>query len=235
MHYFKQHLSTNTFPFFIKEAGSFLLSESNYPKENLLNFQVKSWDPKRSFGHIRELENYRKKILSKGGKNYSLKRLNFTKQEAITVFIRKNNILGFCTAWNRESYPPYTARILNRFWFDPKIRRLGTKVVLRLPVFISIEHQCAILRKKDFKWAFISRPYGSNQWCYNAKRILNEQSSVQGWEVSNDLILVCQEPTNSACWQWLIFAKLGNHKDNFDLLNHHLSKGGFIEKFKKKK
>ena len=211
------------------------MSESNHPEENLLNFQIKSWDPKITTGYIKELEQYREVILSKGGKNYSLKRLDFTKQEAITVFIKESSILGFCTAWNRDIYPPQTARILNRFWFDPQIRRTGTKVVLRLPVFISIEHQCLILRKKGFKWVFISRPYEGDQWCYNAKQILNEQSSIQDWEVSNNLILVCKEPSDPDCWQWLIFTKLGNHKSPFDLLQHYLNKGEFIEKFKKKK
>ena len=235
MRYFKQRLSTNPSPFFIKESDSLLLSESNHPEESLLNFQVKSWDPKRSSGHIKELEAYRKNILSSSGKNYSLKRLDFKKQEAITVFVKESSILGFCTSWSREIYPPQTARILNRFWFDPQIRRLGTKVVLRLPIFISIEHQCIILRKKSFKWAFISRPYGSYQWCHNTKQILNEQSSVKGWKVSNDLILICKELNKPDCWQWLVFAKLGDHKDHFGLLKHCLKKGEFIEKFKKAK
>lgn len=235
MNYFRQHLSTINSSFFIKSSGAFLFSESNHPEENLLNFQIKSWDPRIAPGYIEELEQYREAILSKGGKNYSLDRLDFTKQEAITVFIKESSILGFCTAWNREIYPSQTARILNRFWFDPQIRRVGTKVVLRLPVFISIEHQCLILRKKGFKWAFISRPYRSYQWCHNTKQILNEQSSIQDWEVSNNLILVCKEPSNPDCWQWLIFAKLGDHKSPFNLLQHYLNKGEFIEKFKKKK
>ena len=235
MKQFRQHLSEINSSFIIRKTKHFLLSESNHPEENLLNLQVKSWDPQTSSESIAELESYRNKILPKGGNNYSLKRLDFIKQEAVTVFLKENHIVGFCTAWNRENYSPYTARILNRFWFDPKIRRLGTKVVLRLPVFISIEHQCALLKNKGFKWAFISRPYGSEKWCINAKKILNEQSSVKGWETSTDLALVCQETNDPDCWQWLVFAKLGNFNDHFNLLKHCLSKGAFIEKFKKKK
>lgn len=236
MRSFRQHSSTMKCSFSIEKKHSFLLSKSYHPEEKLLNLKIKSWDPKDNPEYVEKLENYRKKILTSEDENYSHKRLDFMKQEAITVFLKKDKILGFCTAWNRETYPSQTARILNRFWFDPCIRRAGTKIVLRFPVFISIEHQCLILKRKGFKWVFISRPYGSHRWCCTTAKILNEQSDTKGWKASNDLVLVCQQPNSPTCWQFLVFTKLGriDNGEGFELLKNCLSKEKFLEKFKKK-
>lgn len=235
MRFFRQHLSTFSCPFTIDNSPPFLVSESSHPEEKLLNFQIVSWDPKKDSGYIKRLENYRKKILLEAGENYFPDRLDFMDQEVITVFLKEGNILGFCTAWRRETYPDQTARILNRFYFDPCVRRTGTKIVLRFPVFISIEHQCLILKNKGLKWVFISRPYGSYRWCHQVEKILNEQSLIKGWKASEDLVLVCHVPNSPKCWQFLVFGKLGEDGGCFELLENRLSREEFIEKFKKKK
>ena len=90
-------------------------------------------------------------------------------------------------------------------------------------------------KKKGLKWVFISRPYGSYRWCHQVERILNEQSFIKGWRASEDLVLVCRVPDSPDCWQFLVFGKLGEDGDRFELLENRLSREEFIEKFKKKK
>ena len=233
---FRQHLSKVPVSYSIDFQDSHLLSEASHPGEKLLTFQIKSFDPKDNLNFVEQLESYRKQITNQPGatiKNYGHDRLNFMEQEVVTVFLKDNEIKGFCTAWHRKDYPSHTVRILNRYWFDYDVRKnYGTKVVLRLPMFLSIEHQCLILKNKGFKWVFISRPYGSEKWCSVASRILNEQSSIRNWRFSNDLVLVCPQPSQSSCWQFIVFSKLCEEDSEFFLLRNRLSTGEFIERFK---
>ena len=235
MELYRQHLSEPSTRYFIKEEDSCLVSFANDPGDNLLNVQVRSWEPEHNFKLIEKLEDYRKKILDVCDENYSFKRLNFMEQEAVTVFLKKDTILGFCTAWHREFYPSQTARILNRFWFDHSLRRALSRTVLRWPILVAIEHQCSILKNKGFQWAFISRPSSSERWIREVKKKLNEQSFIKRWEISDGYVLVCPENNDPSCWQEVVFGKLNGHNSDFTLLKNKLSKGAFIEKFKKKK
>lgn len=223
----------------IQEFNSqgYLLSEIQNQKEKLLcNIQIKSFQPKDQPDLVEKLKNYQK--TNYGGLNYTIKRLNFDQQEVITVFLKKGKLKGFCTAWNRKSYPSHSVRILNRFWLDHSIRRKGGTVELLKPhAFLSVEHQCFILKSKGFEWVFISRPFGYEKWCRTVTEILNKKSIFKKWCTTRDLFCVCPDVNDPSCWQLLIFTKLNtdSNTSDFGLLKHRLSKGEFIEKFKKKK
>ena len=238
---FIQHLSKKAVSYVIKKQALYLLSEVKTPEENILtNFEIQSFDPKKSTEFLKDLELYREQIVKtypvdKRIENFKLKRLNFLDQEAITIFKKKSKIVGFSTAWHRKShYPLQTARILNRFWLDKTLRR-GVKIILRLPIFLSIEHQSRILRDKGFQWIFISLHFESAYWPKLAEKILNRHSTIKRWKASKELFLVCPNTNNPTCWQWLLFAPLFDKKVSFPLLkNNKLSKEDFIEKFKKR-
>ena len=221
----------------IRAANLCLVSETkDHEGDVLQDLQVQSFEPVNQIQLVKTLEKYRDSI--EGEKNYTANQLDFVKQEALTVFKKAKQIKGFCTAWHRSTYPLQAARILNRFWFDQSIRRTRhTNYLMRTPIFFAIEHQCIILKNKGFKWAFISRPFGSERWCHKITKALNKYSRFKNWNTFQDLFLVCPYPSNISCWQILVFVALDENEktSKFKLLNNRLSKGEFIEKFKKKK
>ena len=190
------------------------------------SIQVKTFEPETDIFTLKELETFREKILcqrsEKWVSNYSFRRLNFKESEAITIFLYEKKIVGFCTAWCRDFYPPKTARILNRFWLDRTARVTeGLKFFIKPHGILAVEHQCQILKRKGFDWAFISRPYGSEKWCESCGRVLNEKSTIKNWQVSS-YHKVCSADVRE-CWQTLIFASLRKTTDRFELLRQQLS------------
>ncbi len=217
------------FPFCIKKEGNCLLSETRFFEQS---FQIKSFEPKFYPDWLKKLEIYRSAIAPENGLNWTPERLNFKEQKAISVFLQNGKIKGFCTAWHRESYPPQTARVLNRYWLDKNIRTIS-KTVFGPRALLALEHQSLILRDKGFQWIFISRHFGNKKWPWKAKDILNKYSRCKNWRADDDLFLVCPNPSDSTCWQRVIFAGLNdNPKFDFGLLRHRLSREEFIEKFK---
>ena len=197
--------------------------------------EIRSFKPIFNPEYVTLAEAYRKKLLSseESVTNYNEKNLIFKEQKVVTLFIKEGTIVGFCTAWKRACYPPQTVRILNRFWFDAVLRRKqGTKLLMKLPIVLAVEHQCFILKKMGIFWVFISRPFHSTRWCDKICKELNEKSRFTGWRNPDALFLVCPDPTHFSCWQIIVYSNLtGDKKKCFSM--EFISRRRFFEKFKK--
>ncbi len=239
MRTFKQHLSDLESTFDILEQDSVYISRANNPGEELLNLETISFCPSDNYDLFDEVSEFRDSFYKPNDPNlapYSPKSFNLEDQEVLTIFKKDEKIVGLTSAWSRVYYGRTCARILNRFWFDPAIRRTGTKVVLRLPVFIAIEQQCHILKQRGFDSVFISRPVSSKSWTSKVKDQLNKFSDIQDWQNDDKIYLVAPGEAYKECWQRIVWVYLHNNeiRSDFIIAEKNLTLEEYNERFAEK-
>ena len=174
---------------------------------------VHTFDPRQHPSLLERVEGYRHKIIQKGGEslleNYSPKRLDFSAQEAISLFLKDDIIKGFCTAWNRDFFGADSLRILNRYWRDREMRTSGyPKAPFPPHAFACIQHQCQLAQQRGFEWAFFSREVGAKSYCEKFTDILNQSEQFGEWKMSPRLIQVTPDAAASSSWQWVVYRSL---------------------------
>ena len=136
-------------------------------------------------------------------KNYNS--INWFDYEAISLYRRNRQIVGFSTMSHRpEYYEKGEVRILNRY-FESKVMRRTSKVFADDHVCLMVKQQLALSKKLGYTKAFISRQRSPVYF----KKFINTMAEKTGqqWYIEKDRVAVC-DPKIEDCWQYKAWIKL---------------------------
>jgi hypothetical protein len=115
-------------------------------------------------------------------------------------------------AWARPFFNG-AVRILSRYCINPEYITCefgkgieGFKTGIRIDLVDHIDQQVKILSKQNYNNFFISREDKTRNG-RRTKEILNQinKHSQHKWKMSDKKELVCPDPCNNSCWQWVIY------------------------------
>ena len=119
--------------------------------------------------------------------------------EAISIYERDDNIIGFSSIIHRPEYfAKKECRILNRYYESEEMRRTS-KIIGDDHVCEMIMQQLDIEKKIGFEKAFISRCRSPR----HLKKFMENVSTRTGtkWHMEDEKIAVCN-PNFDECWQY---------------------------------
>ena len=125
--------------------------------------------------------------------------------EAISLYLREDQIIGFSSVWHRpEYYESGEVRILNRYWESPNMRRTS-KIIGDTHLIEMITQQLYIAKYLGFNTAFISREKTPKYF----KRLItniDKETNIK-WFLEPKKVCVCV-PEAPSCWQYKAWTNL---------------------------
>ena len=136
---------------------------------------------------------------------YNYSKLNWFDCEAISVYRRQREIVGFSSIGHRpEYYDAKEIRILNRY-YESKAMRRTSKVFADDHVCEMVKQQLKMAKKLGYEKAFISRQR-SPQYFKKFIKTMSEKMK-QNWILEKKKVPVC-DPKNADCWHYKAWIQL---------------------------
>ena len=146
---------------------------------------------------LRKLKEYKFNESDRLADNY--KDIDWLNLEAISIYERKDEIVGFSSIIHREEYfDKGEVRILNRYYESADMRRTS-KVIGDDHVCEMEQQQLEMAKELGYKKAFISRCRSPR----HLKKLIENIGEKTGtkWQMLEDKVAVC-DPKFDECWQY---------------------------------
>lgn len=160
-------------------------------------------------------------------KNYSLGKLKFDKQLAVSYYESDNRIVGFSTVMYTDTYVN-SVRILNRFLKSPHYRFVNQskmKSVVTAETQEMLKQQIDVAEKFGYDFAFMSREGKMPR--SNMQHFVKSMPWID-WHIPEGRYRVC--PGDETCWQQICIAPVNK---NYEIKMEHMSEEQFNENYKK--
>lgn len=164
---------------------------------------------------VAELNEYSKNINDNHRLYKNYKNINFSIFPFVSMWKRKNKIVGFATGWNRDIYPKNSIRIFNRFYHDKSLARVKfSREILRPSTLNCLNHQIELSKNLGYDYIFMSREPRTNKYFKEFVNGLNSKTDLR-WEFKEGPFLVAPNPNDISCWQTIVMAELKKSENNF--------------------
>lgn len=140
--------------------------------------------------------------------------LDFFDHEFVSIWKRKEVIVGFASGFTCDYYPINSVRILNRFYHDKNLSRVQfTREVLRPATFHCVQQQLIMANRLCYDTVFISRVPRTNKFFRMFIQALNDRSAFK-WDFdAGPFLLVENDEDNHNAWQSIAATMLNSNND----------------------